>query len=197
MMNLCVFQGTFNPIHNAHIRVVDYVARKYNFEKILFIPAYNPPHKICDNNEAVHRLNMVKLAVESLDNIEVSDIEFQRKGVSYTYLTICELIKKYKIKNKISFIIGTDAFEKIESWYKIQELKKLVHFIVFAREQSFNPKKIEYLRKNGYDFEVETLDFEDISSTQIREKIKNNENIEKYVDKKVEEYIRKYGLYRN
>ena len=196
-MNLCVFQGTFNPIHNAHIRVADYVARKYKFDKILFIPAYNPPHKICDCNDAVHRLNMVKLATEGFEHMETSDIEFKRKGVSYTYLTICELIEKYKIKNKISFIIGTDAFEKIESWYKIQELKKLVHFIVFARERNFDSNKLEYLNQYGYDFEIEALDFEDISSTQIRENVKNNIAIEKYVDKKVEEYIRKYELYRN
>jgi nicotinate-nucleotide adenylyltransferase len=95
-MKLCVFQGTFNPIHNAHLRVAKYVLNKYDFDKLLFIPAYKPPHKKYDDNMSVHRLNMVKLAVEDEHNskIEVSDIEYKREGKSYTYLTICELYKK-------------------------------------------------------------------------------------------------------
>ena len=56
-MKLCVFQGTFNPIHKAHLRVAAYVAQKYNFDKVLFIPAYNPPHKNIDPKNSKHRLN--------------------------------------------------------------------------------------------------------------------------------------------
>ena len=197
-MKLCVFQGTFNPIHNAHLRVAEFVMDKYNFDKILFIPAYNPPHKNCDIDMSVHRYNMVKLALKTYDNIEVSDIEYKRKGVSYTYLTICELIKKYNIKDeKISFIIGTDAFEKIESWYEADKLKKLVHFIVFVRENNFIPQKLEKLREKGYDFVIESLAFEDISSTELRENIKNNISVKNLVSKKVEEYIYQHGLYKN
>ena len=197
-MNLCVFQGTFNPIHNAHLRVAKYVMDKYKFDKLIFIPAFNPPHKNCDKTMAQHRFNMVKAALNQYKNIEVSDIEYRRKGVSYTYLTICELIKMYNLDNqKINFIIGTDAFEKIETWYNIDELKKLVHFIVFVREDNFNPDKLEKLRKNGYDFVIESLEFEDISSTELRQRIKNNEQISDIVCKEVEEYIYQNGLYKS
>ena len=197
-MNLCVFQGTFNPIHSAHLRVAKFVMDKYNFDKLLFIPAYNPPHKNCDIGMAQHRYNMVELALKPYDKIEACDIEYRRKGVSYTYLTICELIKKYNLQwGKINFIIGTDAFEKIESWYEIDKLKELVHFIVFPRENNFNPQKLENLRNKGYDFVIETLEFEDISSTELREKIKNNKSIKNLVSKKVEEYIYQNGLYKN
>ena len=197
-MNLCVFQGTFNPIHNAHLRVAGFVMDKYKFDKLLFIPAYNPPHKDCDNLMAQHRLNMVKLALTPHKNMEVSDIEYKRKGISYTYLTICELIKSYNLEGKkINFIIGTDAFEKIETWYETDKLKKLVHFIVFVRENDFNPKGLENLKNKGYDFVVEPLEFEDISSPELRKKVKNNEPICGMVAKEVEEYINKNGLYKS
>ena len=70
-MNLCVFQGTFNPIHNAHLRVAKYVMDKYKFDKLIFIPAFNPPHKNCDKAMAQHRFNMVKTALNQYKNIEV------------------------------------------------------------------------------------------------------------------------------
>lgn len=196
-MKLCVFQGTFNPIHNAHLRVADYVLKKYDFDKLLFIPAYKPPHKDYDDDLSLHRLNMVKLAVESFNNpkIEVSDIEYKRGGKSYTYLTICELYEKYEIEGKIHFIIGTDAFKDIETWYETDKLKKLVKFIVFKRENNFSPLSYNNLKDKGYDFIFDDLEFEDISSTRIRQIVKNGENAHGLTNKRVEEYIEKNGLY--
>jgi len=197
-MKLCVFQGTFNPIHNAHLRVAKYVLNKYDFDKLLFIPAYKPPHKKYDDNMSIHRLNMVKLAIEDEHNskIEVSDIEYKREGKSYTYLTICELYKKYKIDSKINFIIGTDAFKDIESWYETNKLKELVKFTVFIRENNFSSLEYNYLKDKGYDFIFDELSFEDISSTELREKIKNGQNIDGFINNSVKEYIAKNGLYK-
>lgn len=198
-MKLCVFQGTFNPIHNAHLRIANYVISKYDFDKILFIPAYKPPHKDYETNFSNHRLNMVKLAISDACNnkYEVSDIEYKREGKSYTYLTICELYKQYDIFEKIHFIIGTDAFKEIESWYESDKLKKLVTFIVFKREYNFSELEYNNLKNKGYDFCVEDLSFEDISSTQLREKIINGEKIDNLVSKRVKEYISENGLYEN
>lgn len=196
-MKLCVFQGTFNPIHKAHINLAKYITNKYDFDKFLFIPAYRPPHKEYNPELSLHRLNMVKLAIENYSNFEVSDIEYQREGKSYTYLTICELYKLYNIEDKIHFIIGTDAFDDIESWYKIDKLKKLIKFIVFIREEKFNPNKYNCLKEKGYNFEIEQLPYENISSSEIRNMIENNQNTEKYLDKKVRTYIEKNDLYKN
>ncbi len=196
-MKLCVFQGTFNPIHNAHLRVGEFVRQKYCFDKIIFIPAYIPPHKKCDRNLAIHRYNMVKIAIQHNKFFEISDIEYKRGGKSYTYLTILELIKLYDIEDKINFIIGTDAFEKIESWYEADKLKKLIKFIVFIREENFDSSRYNYLKDKGYDFEFQPLTFENISSTQLREFIKNNKSISPYVPKQVEEYIKENELYKN
>ena len=150
-MKLCVFQGTFNPIHNAHLRVGEFLADK--FDKILFIPAYQPPHKSVELNMTSHRFEMVKIATENNNKFEVSDIEYKRGGKSYTYLTICELYNLYQIDGKINFIIGTDAFRHIESWYEADKLKKLVKFLVFVREDKFDISEYDVLKKKGYDFE--------------------------------------------
>ena len=133
-MKLCLFQGTFNPIHNAHLKICEYAKEKFHFDKILVIPAANPPHKKVDENLSYHRLKMAQLAVLDKEYLEVSDIEYLRDGLSYTYLTVKELYEKYDIEGKINFIIGTDAFKKIESWYESDKLKDMLDFILFARE---------------------------------------------------------------
>lgn len=195
-MKLCVFQGTFNPIHNAHLDMAEFVLQNYGFEKIIFIPAAAPPHKDYDANFTIHRLNMVKLAVENNPHFEVSDIEFHLQGKSYSYLTALELYKKYNIEGKINFIIGTDAFEKIESWYHSEDFKKIVDFIVFVRENNFTPERFQYLKDKGYNFQFTRMPFEDISSTELREKIRKGLPINKLVPKTVEDYIRKNDLYK-
>lgn len=198
-MKLCVFQGTFNPIHNAHLRMAKYAKDKYDFDKILFIPAYKPPHKDYEDSLSLHRLEMAKLAIKDFGDtkFEVSDIEFQREEKSYTYLTICELYKKYNIEGKIHFIIGTDAFKQIETWYETDKLKKLVKFIVFKRENNFSPLEYNYLENKEYDFVFEELSFDDISSTELRQKIKEHKNIDTLISQSVKEYIKRNGLYEN
>ena len=194
-MKLCVFQGTFNPIHKIHIKVAKFVKQNYDFDKILFIPAFIPPHKNVDKNLAIHRYNMVKLAINGIDGFEISDIEYKRNENSYTYHTILELKKIYKINDKIHFIIGTDAFEKIETWYETDKLKDLVHFIVFPRTNNFIKDDFEHLKIKGYDFEFASMDYIDVSSTDLRDKVKNNASIENIELKKVKEYIKNNGLY--
>ncbi len=168
---------------------------KYDFDKILFIPAYHPPHKTYEENMSLHRLKMVELAIKEYPKFQLSDIEYKREGKSYTYLTICELYRQYKIDGKIKFIIGTDAFKKIETWYETDKLKKLVDFIVFVRENE--DVNLENLKDKGYNFEFAKMKFIDISSTELRKKIKNGEPVNEIITKEVEEYINRYGLYRN
>lgn len=72
-MKLCIFAGTFNPIHRAHLKMAELALEEYGFDKILFIPAYNPPHKDVELSE--HRYNMVKLAIQNNPKFEISDIE--------------------------------------------------------------------------------------------------------------------------
>jgi nicotinate-nucleotide adenylyltransferase len=143
------------------------------------------------------RVEMVKRAVKGSPKFDVSDIEFKREGKSYTYLTIQELYKLYEIEGKINFIIGTDAFEKIETWYEVDKLKELVKFIVFVREDNFEISRYDYLKDRGFEFEFQPLSYQDISSTELRKKISKGEDIDGYVAQEVKEYILKNGLYKD
>lgn len=194
-MRLCIFSGTFNPIHKAHLKMAEYVLSNYGFDKILFIPAYKPPHKNYDTTMCAHRFNMVKLAVKNNPHFEISDIEYKNEGKSYSYLTALELYKQYNIDGKINFIIGTDAFKQIETWYETGKFKKLVDFIVFIRENE--NVNLDYLKDKGYNFEIAQMPFTDISSTDLRERTATGKPIDNLVTKEVEDYIHKHGLYKN
>lgn len=184
-MNICIFPGTFNPIHIAHLRIAQFAAEKYGFEKVIFIPSYNPPHKTVDSALAKHRYNMVKLAVEKNLRFGISDIEYKSEGKSYTYITVKQIIDLYKVKGRLNFIIGTDAFKQIKTWYKSDELKNLVHFLVFPRGND-TINKDDY---KEYDFELVEFEKFNISSTDVRENhIGNTIN-------DVKEYIITNGLY--
>lgn len=194
-MSICLYQGTFNPIHKIHLEVAKFAKEYYNFDKIIFIPAYMPPHKTVDKSLATHRFNMVKLAIKNIPFFNISDIEYKFRGNSYTYNTIVKLKNNMNINDKINFIIGTDAFEKIESWYKTDELKNLVHFIIFPRTNSFNKADFDLLKEKGYDFEFAPMKYKDVSSTQIRDNLKNGESINGLEIPQVMEYIKENDLY--
>lgn len=195
-MNRCIFLGSFNPIHNAHLRIAEFACAEFNFDKIVFIPSFILPHKTDYNIPAIHRYNMVQLAIEHNNKFEISDIEFKKNQVSYSYLTVLELCKIYNTE-KINLILGSDAFEKIETWYETDKLKQLVNFILFKRTDDFNFEQFDLLQKKGYNFKLMDLNFEDISSTQIRNFVKNKKDISKFVPQKVLEYIKENNLYEN
>ena len=196
-MSLCVFQGTFNPIHKIHLQVAKFAKNYYGFENIIFIPAYIPPHKTVDKRLAKHRFNMVKLAIAGIRGFQISDIEYRKENNSYTYNTILELKKQYNIGDeKINFLIGTDAFEKIETWYETDKLKELVHFIVFKRTKNFNISDFDKLKLKGYSFEFSPMDFTDVSSTSLRNKLEQGLSINDIEISEVREYIEEHDLYK-
>ena len=195
-MKLCVFQGTFNPIHNVHMAMANYVKNNYNFDTIMFIPAYKPPHKEIDDELASHRYQMVKLAIEGDKNFTISNLEYQNNRYSYTYLTIQELYKRYPIEGKINFIIGTDAFREIEDWYETDKLKDLVEFILFVREEDLRTEKLERLKNKGYKFKIADMNFINLSSSIARAMIKKGKPMAKLIPMRSLEYLNKNALYR-
>lgn len=196
-MKLCVFQGTFNPIHNAHLAMANHTKRAYDYDTILFVPAYKPPHKEVDYEMSDHRFQMVKDAIAGESYFGISNIEFQNERFSYTYFTIEALYKRYKVDGKIGFIIGFDAFREITEWYEADKLKELVHFIVFPREGEIDKDRLALLHYKGYKFSIATMQPIDISSTKIREKVTQRQPIGNLVPKVVLEYIKENGLYKN
>lgn len=195
-MKLCVFQGTFDPIHNVHLAIAKFVKNNFNFDTILFIPAYKPPHKEIDDTQSNHRFQMVKIAIEGETNFGISNIEFQNERYSYTYLTILELYKRYKIEGKIGFIIGTDAFREIDCWYEADKLKNLVNFIVFPREQNIDNERMALLRHKGFKHVITKFEPVDLSSSVIRERLTKGQSLAGLVPAKVVEYIKENDLYK-
>lgn len=198
-MKICLYQGTFNPPHLGHLQVAKFVYQTLRFDKVIFIPAAKPPHKYIPENseQAKHRLNMTKLLVKDCENFEVSDIEFQRETPSYTLITLQELYKTKALTEKPGFIIGDDAFIKIEMWYHADELKKLIDFVVLPRNNDFDEKVFDSLAKKGYNFTRLNMPKIDISSTQIRELAAFGRSLENLTTKEVEKYIYDNDIYRN
>lgn len=195
-MKLCVFQGTFNPIHKAHLAMANFVRDNMEFDMILFVPAYKPPHKEFDDDLANHRFEMVKLAIDGDPAFNISNIEYQNSRFSYTYLTLLELTKRYRIEGKINFIIGSDAFFNLEGWYEAEKLKALVEFLVFPRDKEIDKKRFLNMQKRGYKFKLLNMEFIDISSSTLRERIKQGKPVDKLIQPKVLEYIRENELYK-
>ena len=198
-MTECLYQGSFNPVHNAHIQVAEYVHKTFNFEKIIFIPAFKPPHKNIkdfDSKNAMHRLEMVQLAVEDYPYFDVSAIEYMRNTPSYTYDTITQIYDIVHPEEKIKFIIGTDAFIQVETWHKTNELKKLIDFILFVRDNNFDETPFEKLREKGYNYTLMKMPFIDISSSKIRQNCREGKDICDYVPAKVAKYIKDNDLYK-
>lgn len=195
-MKLCVFQGTFNPIHNVHLAMANYVNNICDFDTILFIPAYKPPHKEIDDELSTHRFQMVKLAIEGETSFNISNIEYQNERFSYTYLTILELYKRYNVTGKVSFIIGSDAFGEVLDWYETDKLKNLVHFIIFPRGSEIDKDRLVLMNSKGYKFSLAKMKPINLSSTMLRERIEKGNSVASFVPAKVLEYIKEHGLYQ-
>jgi nicotinate-nucleotide adenylyltransferase len=199
MKNIGIFGGTFNPIHVGHLIVAQEVADSMELDKIIFIPTGDPPHK--NKQElavAEHRYEMVRLAIKGNEKFDLSDIEIKRSGKTYTFDTLVELNKKYKDHN-FYFIIGFDTLKDIDSWKKIDEVFKISKFIVVNRgnlrsemEDEINDKKLKY----EADIKLVTIPDIQISSTDIRKKIKSGKSIKYLVLDDVYNYIMKNKLYR-
>jgi len=191
----CYFFGSFNPIHLGHIEIARRIQKQFDFDNVVFVPSYIPPHKH-DLENYTHRLDMVKLAVGEEN---VSDIEAKLPVPSYTYRTI-EKLKEVDNTEKINFIIGYDQFFKIESWKEPELLKRDLNFIVIPRKfqngQTINIKAFDYFKNKGFYFKIADIDFLDVSSNMIRNYLSKNEDITGLTTPEVKNYIEKHGLYR-
>lgn len=197
-MNLTVFLGTFNPIHIAHLIIAETVRDELGLEKILFIPAYCPPHRSTFLSNPEHRLNMVKLAIEDNPNFDVSDIEHRIKGKSYSYSTITKLYELNPgLTEKINFIIGTDAFKFIDSWYEPEKLAEIVNFIIVKRINSLDIDELfNSIKLKNYNYKIVKVPLLEISATYIRSNLNKNKSIKYLVPDCIEKYILENNLYR-
>lgn len=199
MQRIAVFGGTFNPIHNGHIHLAKKFAEVLEAEKVLIIPTNVPPHKRAANlASASDRLAMSRLAVKSDFLFEVSDIEIRRGGPSYTSDTLRELKGRFP-DDELYLITGEDMFVTLDKWHEPEVIFSLATVCAAPRSDSGCAVLSEYaekLKKQGAKTRIESIKYLPVSSTMVRNAIKNGENILQYVPKAVEQYIHKNHLYQ-
>lgn len=195
-----IMGGTFNPIHLGHLFIAETSYNQLNLDKILFIPSGEPPHK--KNQDVInanHRLEMTKMAIADNDNFTLSSMEINREGYSYTVETISQLYQLYGNDADLYFITGTDTFMELETWKDYRRFFSDVNIVVVTR-LGYNDimlnKRIESYKKN-YRASIIKLPAPvlEISSTDIRKRVKNKESIKYLLPKNVEEYIYINQLY--
>lgn len=198
-MKIGIMGGTFDPIHFGHLATAEAVREIFMLDEIIFIPAARPPHKLARNiTDEKHRLEMTILATRSNKFFKVSDMELKRTGLSYTLDTMNELHKTFGQTTELFFIIGADSLADLCKWHAARELVDKCHFIATTRqgvdidfsavENFFGVAASEHIHR------VMTPGFE-ISSTDIREKVKSGRSIKYLVPEVVEEYILREELY--
>jgi nicotinate-nucleotide adenylyltransferase len=183
-----ILGGNFNPVHNAHLLVADQVRQQLGLDEVLLMPEYKPPH--VDKKATIdekHRLKMLELAIKGIEGLAIETIELKRKGVSYTYDTMKDLIEQNPDVDYY-FIIGADMVDYLPKWHKIDELIQMVQFVGVQR-----PKY-----KAGTSYPVIWVDVPlmDISSSMIRDFIRKNRKPNFLLPKLVLDYIEKEGLYQ-
>ncbi|MBS3765925.1 nicotinate-nucleotide adenylyltransferase [Candidatus Bipolaricaulota bacterium] len=188
-----IFGGTFDPIHKAHLEVARQAVIQMNLDKVILVPSKHPPHK---NEQGITRAElrykMVKLAVEDKKDLEVSSVEIERTGPSYTVDTLKEMDEIYE---EIMFVVGADNLINIKTWKQPEELLEKCPFVVAPRggvvEEDFEG---EIFR----DKDLRFLDMSEISlsSTEVRSRLAEGQPVDGLVPEKVIEFIVEKGLYR-
>jgi nicotinate-nucleotide adenylyltransferase len=153
---ICLFGGTFDPIHCAHLRIAEEATRHFELDGVLFIPAGSPPHKAAAGLTPYEdRFRMVEIACECYPHFEASRLE-EGEGLSYTIDTVKRFRATLKGGETLFFLIGADAFDEIETWKSWQKLIKLIEFIVVTRpDQLYRvPEGATVHALNGLELEV-------------------------------------------
>ncbi|MEA2068978.1 MAG: nicotinate-nucleotide adenylyltransferase [Verrucomicrobiota bacterium] len=197
-----IMGGSFDPVHMGHLVIAQDAIECLKLSGIIFIPAAIPPHKQhLRQVDAGHRLNMLRLAVESDIRFSVSDIELQRGGISYTIDTVCAL-KAERPGVEWVLVVGSDTLVDLHNWYKIDELLDLCEVATFLRpgESSLDgmsdkvhlsDARREMLLRN-----VIGVHLIEISSSEIRKRMAEGRSIRYLVPPEVETYIYGHGLYQ-
>lgn len=188
-MNIGLYFGSFNPIHIGHLAIAEYMYQNYHFDAIWFIVSPSNPLKneACLLNE-YKRLELVKIAIEDKKYFFASDIEFQMKKPSFTYLTLRKIKSDFP-ENSYSLILGSDNIDMISCWKNHEEI--LNNYTIFVYPRGKTTKKI-----NSKNIIYTNPILLDISSTIIREKIKSKKSIRDLIPLKVLEAIEKEKLYK-
>jgi nicotinate-nucleotide adenylyltransferase len=192
MSKVAIFGGSFDPVHKAHIQLVNFALESCNFKKIIFVIAYTPPHKSRQYASIDDRVAMLKFAAKNLPKIEISLYEALKKEIVYSYQTLDYFQSLYP-KDEIYMIIGADSLLELPTWKNIDYLASHYKFMVVKRPGMKIRKDTKYLDRCIF-AKNET---ENISSTKIRQLIKKDlKKAKQFLDEKVYRYIVNWRLYK-
>ena len=216
-----ILGGTFDPITLGHLGLARDIQEKMNLDQVWFVPTWQSPHKQDQPpTDASHRLNMLKEALAPYQNFEISEIELDQKGVSYTINTLTALQNQHP-DTEWYLILGMDTFRDFATWRNVREILESVHLAVATRPGYPNdlaPKTLQAMMDDlpfSYQLHRQTnevrtylyqetgktlvfCDIEplDISSSEIRERIKSGLSVKKMLPPEVERYIMAHRLYQ-
>jgi nicotinate-nucleotide adenylyltransferase len=214
MTAIGILGGTFNPIHFGHLRMAQELAEALSLNEVRFIPSANPPHKPTPQVSAEHRAAMVQLAIADNRLFKLDKRELLRDGASYTYDTLQSLRHEIGTQVSMTLFMGTDAFTKLNTWHRWQDLLSLCHIGLVARPSAQNqtknslPKELEsYLQQHYTELaddlaaqacgfiHMQSITALDISSTAIREHFSNKQSVRYLLPESVINYIKEHQLY--
>ncbi len=210
-----VMGGTFDPVHLGHLRLAEEAVEILGLDALLFVPAAVPPHKLARSILSVrHRWRMLEIATRDHPRFEVSDVDVQVPGKSYTVITLRKLTELYGKEVDLFFILGLDAFLELDTWWHFEELFGLARMAVLRRPgcdeggiAQFLTERVssQYARSpDGAGFTHPQLlpvhclpnTWLDISGTRIRQLVSVGKSIRYLVLTEVMEYIQANRLYR-
>ena len=187
-MRIGIYGGSFDPPHYGHKKIAEFVNEKLNLDKLLIVPVGIASHGKNNLTSSADRMKMCEMTFGNIKNVCVSSIEIDMEGVSYTYKTLEAVIKNFGEDNEYFEIIGEDSANYFDKWKEYEKILELSTVVVLKRKGFKNivnsPK-------------IVTVDnpYFNISSTEIKEKIKNGEDVSDFLDKETEKFIKEKKLY--
>lgn len=195
-----MFGGSFNPPHTGHIEIASHIMREFDIERVLFTVACDPPHKeIADGVDAQLRFELTQAALAGHAGFEASDIELNRRGKSYTAETLKALHATYP-QHKLYLIVGEDMLENMPTWYEPETVFSLASIIAARRpgcNEEIKRTADAMTARYGARIYVSVFEGPDISSTDVRARVRNAEPISGLVPPGTEKRIYLEGLYQD
>ncbi|NLM68435.1 MAG: nicotinate-nucleotide adenylyltransferase [Firmicutes bacterium] len=196
-LKVAVMGGTFDPVHYGHLVTAEAVRGEFGINHVLFVPSGRPPHKKLQQvSDAEHRYLMTVFATLTNPYFEVSRVDIDREGKSYTIDTLRALRQQYGDDTELYFITGADAIAEIMSWKSAEELLCLSEFVAATRPgYQLDARLEQWFAEHGKKLHTLQVPAMAISSTDIRNRVKAGKSIRYLVPEAVEHYIHKNRLY--
>ena len=184
-MRIGIYGGTFNPVHHGHLILARQALEEFKLDRLVFVPASESPFKIQNHSApAGDRLAMLRLAIAGEDRFSADPLEIERGGISYSIDTV-KMFRNRDPGAELFFLVGEDNADRLTEWHRFEELKKLVCFVVLSRSEDFQSPEYPVVQRRI-----------EISSTEIRNRVANQESITYLVPESVKHYIEQHQLYQ-